>query len=98
MGVKKGLEAWRHWLEGAKHPLPVWTDHRNLEYIRPAKRVNPRQARWALFFTSFDFPLSYRLGSTNVEADALSRVHDTEDRREKVTPIILLSCIVAPVM
>ena len=31
-------------------PFIVWTDHKNLEYIRQAKRLNSCQARWALFF------------------------------------------------
>jgi hypothetical protein len=51
----KALKAWRHWLEGAKHPFLIWTDHRNLEYIRAVRRLNPRQARWAMFFTRFVF-------------------------------------------
>lgn len=28
--------------------VKVWTDHKNLEYIRKAKRVNSRQARWTV--------------------------------------------------
>ena len=44
------LEEWRHWLEGTQNPFLVWTDHKNLEYLKQAKRLNPRQARWALFF------------------------------------------------
>lgn len=66
MAVKVALEEWRHWLEGAKHPLLIWTDHRKLTYIREAKRLNSRQARWALFFNRFDFVLSYHPGSKNV--------------------------------
>lgn len=62
------------------------------------KRLNPHLSRWALFFVRFDFTLSYRLGSKNVKADVLSQVHDTEDRREKVTPVIPLFRIVAPVV
>jgi hypothetical protein len=58
LAVGKALKAWRHWLEGAKHPFLIWTDHRNLEYIRVARRLNPRQARWAMFFTDFVFTLS----------------------------------------
>ena len=27
------LEEWQHFLEGAKHHVEVWTDHRNLEYF-----------------------------------------------------------------
>ena len=72
LAVKMVLEEWRHWLEGAKQLFVVWTDHKNLEYIRSAKRLSFRQARWALFLNHFDFSLSYRPGSLNVKPDALS--------------------------
>ena len=83
LAVKLALEEWRHWLEGARHPFTVLTDHKNLEYIREARRLNPRQAQWALFFTRFDFSLSYRPGSKNVQADALSRLHEVEASTEE---------------
>ncbi|CAJ0931778.1 unnamed protein product, partial [Ranitomeya imitator] len=68
------FEEWRHWHEGAKHRVVVLTDHKNLTYLESAKRLNPRQARWSLFFFSrFDFVVSYFPGSKNVKADALSR-------------------------
>lgn len=54
LAIRLALEEWRQWLEGSSVPFIVWTDHRNLEYIRSAKRLNARQARWALFFTRFD--------------------------------------------
>ena len=60
LAIKVAMEEWRNWLEGAEHLLLVWTDHKNLEYIRSAKRLNSRQARWALFFNRFNFSLSYR--------------------------------------
>lgn len=41
LAMKAALEQWRHWLEGSKHPFIVLTDHRNLEYLRSAKRLNP---------------------------------------------------------
>ncbi len=53
LAIKLALGEWRHWLEGANHPFTVITDHKNLQYLRQAKRLNPRQARWALFFTRF---------------------------------------------
>ena len=55
LAVKIALEEWRHWLEGAQHQFLVLTDHKNLEYIQQAKRLNPRQARWSLFFSRFQF-------------------------------------------
>ena len=43
--VKVTLEEWRHWLEGAQTPFLVWTNHKNLEYLKKAKRLNVRQVR-----------------------------------------------------
>ncbi|CAJ0922084.1 unnamed protein product, partial [Ranitomeya imitator] len=73
LAMKWAFEEWRHWLEGAKHRVVVLTDHKNLIYLESAKRLNPRQARWSLFFSRFDFVVSYLPGSKNVKADALSR-------------------------
>ncbi|CAJ0944065.1 unnamed protein product [Ranitomeya imitator] len=73
LAMKWAFEEWRHWLEGAKHRVVVLTDHKNLTYLESAKRLNPRQARWSLFFSRFDFVVSYLPGSKNVKADALSR-------------------------
>ncbi len=80
LAVKLALEEWRHWLEGSGVPFIVWTDHKNLEYIQSAKRLNSRQARWALFFGRFDFSISYQPGSKNIKPDALSRIFDISDR------------------
>ncbi|KAL0198990.1 hypothetical protein M9458_007530, partial [Cirrhinus mrigala] len=60
LAIKLALEEWRHWLEGARHPFIILTDHKNLEYLRAAKVLNHREARWALFFTRFNFEIHYR--------------------------------------
>lgn len=59
LSIKAALAEWRHWLEGACHPFQVITDHKNLEYIRCAKHLNPRQTHLSLFFTSFQFTVTY---------------------------------------
>ncbi len=98
LAMKGALEEWRHWLEGAKLPFVVLTDHRNLEYIRSAKRLYPRQARWSLFFSRFDFHVTYRPGSKNGKADALSRQFDFATSPEVPNePVIPTSLILAPV-
>ena len=33
LGIIRALEAWRHYLEGAKHEIDIWTDHQNLKYV-----------------------------------------------------------------
>ncbi|KAK3519335.1 hypothetical protein QTP70_024760, partial [Hemibagrus guttatus] len=97
LAVKLALEEWRHWLEGAKNPFLVLIDHKNLEYLRVAKRLNPRQARWALFFTRFNFIISYRPGSKNTKADALSRMFALEDNPETPKPILPKRIIASPI-
>lgn len=78
LAVKMALEECRHWLERASHPFIVLTDHKNLEYLRSAKRLNPRQASWALFFGRFNLSLSYRPGTNKVKPDLLSRILEKE--------------------
>lgn len=97
LAVKLALEEWRHWLEGAVQPFMVWTDHRNLEYIRSAKRLSSRQARWSLFFTRFNFTLSYRPGSRNQKPDALSRQFQREDPALDPAPILPSAHLIAAV-
>ncbi len=96
--MKAAFEEWRHWLEGSKIPFVVLTDHRNLEYICSAKRLNPRQARWSLFFSRFSFKVTYRPGSKNGKADALSRLYDSSPpQKDSNKPIISSTLIVARV-
>lgn len=95
--VKVALEEWHHWLEGAEHPFLVWTDHKNLEYIRTAKRLNARQARWALFFNRVNFTLSYQPGSKNMKPDALSCLFDPDTALRSPTSILPSSCVVGAV-
>ncbi|XP_026103014.1 uncharacterized protein LOC113074396 [Carassius auratus] len=89
LAVRLALGEWRHWLEGSVQPFLVWTDHKNLEYIRSAKRLSSRQARWALFFARFNFTLSYRPGSKNTKPDALSRLFGAPGGRLRPRPSFL---------
>ena len=70
------LEEWRHFLEGAKHHVKVWTDHKNLEYFQTAKKLNQRQAWWSLYLSCFNFELQHRPGHTMGKLDALSHCLD----------------------
>ena len=65
------LEEWRHFLEGAQHPVEIWTDHKNLEYFMMAKKLNRRQARWSLYLAGFDFKLIYHPGCSMGKPDTL---------------------------
>ena len=71
--IIQALEEWRHYLQGAKEPFEIWTDHQNLKYFTTMKKLNRRQACWALFLSKFNFLLHHRLGKTAGKPDALSR-------------------------
>ena len=72
----RALEVWQHYLEGCKHKIEIWMDHRNLEYFMSAKNLNRQQARWALYLSCFDFHLEHKAGSLMAKADTLSRCAD----------------------
>ncbi|KAK3559672.1 hypothetical protein QTP86_013919, partial [Hemibagrus guttatus] len=97
LAIKAALEEWRHGLEGACHPLQVLTDHCNLEYLWGAKRLNPRQARWVIFFTRFAFTVTYLPGSKNSKADALSRQFEADNELAQPDVILPATAILAPV-
>jgi len=76
LAVIRCLEAWRHFLEGARTKFEIWTDHKNLEYFMTNQKLNRRQVRWALFLSRFDFILKHVPGSKMGKADRLSRRPD----------------------
>ena len=47
LAIIRGLEVWRHLLEGAQFKFEIWTDHKNLEYFMKVQKLNKKQARWA---------------------------------------------------
>ncbi|EMP36425.1 EF-hand domain-containing family member A1 [Chelonia mydas] len=49
--IKTAFAEWRHYLEGACHPVQVFTDHKKLEYLCRAKALNQRPLQWVLFFS-----------------------------------------------
>jgi len=45
LAIIRGLEAWRHLLEGVQTKFEIWMDHKNLEYFMKAQKLNKRQTR-----------------------------------------------------
>ncbi|KAI2667790.1 Transposon Tf2-6 polyprotein [Labeo rohita] len=99
LAIKWALEEWRHWFQvaGGGDPFTVWTNNQHLTVIRQTKQLNPRQARWALFFEHFNFHLSYRPGSKNSKADALSRQHQRDTINSEPAPVLPPQIIMAPI-
>ena len=51
LAIIRSLEEWRHFLEGTKHKVEIWTDHNNLEHFTTTQKLNWRQARWSLYLS-----------------------------------------------
>ncbi|KAK3508910.1 hypothetical protein QTP70_013734 [Hemibagrus guttatus] len=88
---------WKGGLEGARRPFLVLTDHRNLEYLCEAKCPNPRQARWALFFTRFQFSVTYHPRSKNGKADIMSQQLDSKNSLPHPEPILPSAVVLGPI-
>ena len=73
LAIIRCLEEWRPELEGAKFPVKILSDHKNLEYFMSTKLLNRRQARWSEFLSRFQFKISYRPGKQGQKPDALTR-------------------------
>ena len=88
--IIKGLQHWRHWLEGTKEPVRIITDHRNLEYFKNPRPLNRRQLRWLEQLTHYNYEIAYRPGDKNCAADALSRKeeHRPDQADEKVPNVL----------
>ena len=65
------LQVWRHYLLGSH--FTIMMDNVATRYFQTQKKLSPKQARWQDFPVEFDYRLEYKLGKTNVVADALSQ-------------------------
>ena len=83
LAIIRGLESWRHLLEGVQSKFEIWTDHKNLEYFMKVQKLNQRQAQWALYLSRFDFMLKHVPGTRMGKADRLSRRSDWKVGVEK---------------
>jgi len=90
LAIIRALEEWRYFLEGATHPVEIWTDYKNLEYFMMAKKLNCRQARWSLHLARFDFLLHHHPRHTMGKPDTLSRRADHRNRASDNENVVLL--------
>jgi len=90
LAIIRALEEWRHFLEGARHLVEIWTDHKNLEYFITAKKLNCRQAQWSLYLARFDFKLVHCPGRSMGKPDALSQRPDHSKGASNNEDMVLL--------
>src|SRR5882672_377123 len=82
LSIIRGLEEWRHILEGTKHTIEILNDHRNLMYFQESQNLNHQQECWSLFLSRFDFSLIHRPMQPSTKLDTLSPRMDHLNKEE----------------
>lgn len=54
-------------------PFELVTDHQPLKWLMTSDKLTGKLARWALILQEYDFTVSHRAGTANMDADGLSR-------------------------
>ena len=74
-----GCKIYRHFLHGIRFTL--LTDHEPLKWLMSSQSLEGAHARWACMLQEFDFEIVHRAGTSNANADALSRfpLDDSKD-------------------
>ena len=67
------LETWQHYLR--LREFVIHTDHESLKHLKSQHKLNKRHVRWIPFIEMFPYVIKYKIGKTNVVADALWRRH-----------------------
>ena len=85
LAIIEAFKTWRHYLEGCKHEVLVFTDHNNLCCFMDTKRLSSRQVRWAQKLSQYHFQIDYYQGKANAAADALSRFRQkSQDEKKEI--------------
>jgi hypothetical protein len=76
LAIVFGIHKFQRYLYGRKFILE--TDHQPLAYLAQAKLTNGRLMRWSLFLQQYQVQLRYIRGNSNVGADCMSRLLESE--------------------
>jgi hypothetical protein len=71
--ILAALTEWRRYLKGAHHPIQIYTDHKNLQYLTNTKILGRPQVRWAQELADHNLRIFYHPESANGKPDVLSR-------------------------
>ncbi|GFV05028.1 hypothetical protein TNCV_222451 [Trichonephila clavipes] len=71
LAIIYALDKFYYYLHGQK--FIIHTDHAALVWLKNVKNLRCRLFRWSLKLSIYDYKIKYLKGSTNIEADMLSR-------------------------
>jgi RNase H-like domain found in reverse transcriptase len=89
LAIILGLKCWQHLLLGAKHPIKIYTDHKNLQYYRSPCDINQWVARYLPFLMEFVIQLIHKPGKI-MKVDPLSRQPDFDTGQNDNKQVIVL--------
>jgi hypothetical protein len=75
LAIKHAVRTWAHYIDNHTR-TKVYTDHESLKYLKDTKVPSKRLAHWIAEFGTYDLDITYRPGSENTIADAISRRSD----------------------
>ena len=91
LSIIYAVKAFKHFLLDAQQKFLIRSDHNNLKYFKSARKITPRQARWAEFLSDCDFELEHIPGKANMIADLLSRRIDLKEGVNINEDVVMLS-------
>lgn len=86
LGVVWAIEKCRPYIWG-RH-FTVVTDCSALRFLMTTASPNGRLIRWAMRLSEYDFTVQYRKGSSNANADALSRLFSGASLEERYSQVV----------
>jgi RNase H-like domain found in reverse transcriptase len=86
--VIKAIQNWRAHLIWIEKPFIIKTDHKNLMYWKEPKKLTGWTAWWHEKLQDYNFKIVHVAGKENGPADALSRMHQRNEREPKLTSLI----------
>ncbi|SLM34886.1 gag polymerase env [Lasallia pustulata] len=75
LAIVEAMHHWRHYCQGARHPIVILTDHANLVWFMTTLNLTRRQLKWAKKLAEYNFNVTYREGKKN-PANSLSKRPD----------------------
>ncbi|HEY9759020.1 MAG TPA: RNase H-like domain-containing protein, partial [Oculatellaceae cyanobacterium] len=85
LAIVWACEELRPYLIGAH--FTIVTDHKNLRWVMQATKPQ-RLCRWAMRLSEYDFEIHYRKGTTNGNADGLSRINEHKEEDTQILCIV----------
>ena len=83
--IVKAFKTWRHYLEGCKYKVLVFTDYNNFYRFMDMKSLSSRPVCWAQKLSQYHFQINYHQSKANAAANTLLRfLQRSQDEKNKL--------------